>query len=106
MTITIPNTCVNIVCIGQVNSAITVDRTKSQWVDLLPVRTANPAQGTGPLEGPCLPRPDDCGAAGGAVAFWMRQTDTSSSSGVISSRRKDGGVSSNFQVSYSGNTLR
>ena len=75
-------------------------------MDLLPVRTANPAQGPEPLVGPCLPRPDDCGAAGGAVAFWMRHTDASSSSGVISSRLKDGGVSTNFQVTYSGNTLR
>ena len=58
----------------QMNNAIFVDRTKRKWVDL------------GILEHVCIARPETCGSAGGAVAFWMKVT--SDIDGFVISSRK------------------
>ena len=42
------------------NTAVTLNHTRRQWVDL------------GILEDACITRPETCGAAGAAVAFWIR----------------------------------
>ena len=41
------------------NSALTLDRTKSQWVDL------------GIHTEACMTRPETCGAAGGSISVWV-----------------------------------
>ena len=59
----------------QVNSAVSLDRTREQWVDL------------GIMEKACITRPETCGAAGGAVSFWIRIVYGGiNEPGVISSR--------------------
>ena len=79
----------------QVNDAVSLDHTKSQWVDL------------GILEDACLARPETCGEAGGAgVVFWMRISyiNTNYLPSVISSR-KDGSPT-HFNIEYKGDLLR
>ena len=46
----------------QVNSALSLNHTRRQWVDL------------GVLEEACIVRPETCGSAGAAVALWLRVT--------------------------------
>ena len=70
----------------QNGNAISLDATKSQWVDL------------GVLEGACLAQQGSCGDAGGALAFCMilpHQAD--GWRGVISSR-KDWQENTNFAI--------
>ena len=56
----------------QVNMALTLMSSKRQWVDL------------GIHTGVCMARPETCGAAGGAVSFWVKVIECSSLGGVIS----------------------
>ena len=57
---------------------MSLDHTKSQWVDL------------GDGGEACIIQPDTCGAAGGAVAFWARVTYMDSHTrGIISSKSND-----------------
>ena len=44
----------------QVNSALALDHTQRQWVDL------------GIHTEACMTRPDTCGSAGGAISLWGR----------------------------------
>ena len=44
--------------------AISLDRAQSQWIDL------------GILSNACITDATHCGTAGGAVAFWMRSTES------------------------------
>ena len=48
----------------------------------------------------CLARPENCGAAGGAVAFWIRGTyrNPSFAPGVISSRTYS--LTTHFEIYY------
>ena len=55
------------------NCAVSTDRTRSQWVDL------------GIHTEACMTRPETCGAAGGAINFWIRLIDCPDEGGVISS---------------------
>ena len=75
---------VNIVCtkvsFDQINDAISLNHTRSQWVDL------------GILTEACITRPETCGALGGAVAFWMRidyNVEEGEYRGIISSADSD-----------------
>ena len=57
----------------QVNSALTLDHTKRQWVDL------------GVHTEACMTLPETCGAAGGAVSMWMKLMECPILCGIISS---------------------
>ena len=58
-----------------------MNRPRRQWVDL------------GILEEACIIRPETCGAAGGAVAFWMRTNhDEGTQHGIISSQSRSDGA--------------
>ena len=57
----------------KVNSALTLDHTKSQWVDL------------GIHTEVCMSLPETCGAAGGAISAWVKMGDCSGVCGIISS---------------------
>ena len=37
----------------------------------------------GVLENTCLPQPQTCGVAGGAIAFWMKLDETSGGEGIL-----------------------
>ena len=67
----------------QINFTLTLDHTKSQWVDL------------GIHTEVCMTRPDTCGAAGGAISVWVRMIDCRPNSfcGIISSITGLGGSS-------------
>ena len=54
------------------NSALTLNGTKRQWVDL------------GIQTGVCMAKPETCGVAGGAIGFWVKVIKCSSLGGVIS----------------------
>ena len=56
----------------QVNSALTLDHTQSQWVDL------------GIHIEACMTRPETCGSAGGAISVWLKVIDCPYG-GIISS---------------------
>ena len=61
----------------QANSAVSLDRTREQWVDL------------GIMKKACITRPETCGTEGGSVAFWLRVIHRGfhfGAPGVISSR--------------------
>ena len=58
----------------QVNSALTLNHTRRQWIDL----------GIHPEV--CMTQLDTCGAAGGAISLWLRVLDCSDWAGVLSSR--------------------
>ena len=55
------------------NSALTLDRTKGQWVDL------------GIHAHVSMTRPETCGTAGGAISLWMKVIDCPTFAGVVSS---------------------
>ena len=55
----------------QVNSALTLDHTKSQWVDL------------GFHTEACMTRPETCGAAGAAMSLWVNIIDCPPISSII-----------------------
>ena len=58
----------------KVNSAWSLDRTRSQWVDL-GIHTET-----------CMSRPETCGVAGGAISIWLNEIDCSSgNAGILSS---------------------
>ena len=57
----------------QVNCAWTLDRTKSEWIDL------------GIHTDIFMTRPDTCDAAGGAISLWVKVIDCATSSGIVSS---------------------
>ena len=57
----------------QVNSGLTFNSTKSQWVDLW-INTDV-----------CMTRPETCGAAGGAISLWLQLIDCTGIDGIISS---------------------
>ena len=57
----------------EVNSAVSLDRTKSQWIDL------------GIHTEACMTRPETCGAAGGAISLWVNVTDCPDLAGIVSS---------------------
>ena len=58
------------------NSALTLDITKSQWVDL------------GYHTEACMTQPETCGAAGGALSLWVNLIDCNGDRpGIISSCR-------------------
>ena len=60
--------------LNQVNSALTLDHTKSQWVDL------------GIQTEVCITHPETCGAAGGAISLWVNIAEgLTSTPGIISS---------------------
>ena len=50
----------------QVNCALSLNRSRSQWVDL------------GIHTEACMTRPQTCGAAGGAISVWINIADCSS----------------------------
>ena len=56
----------------QVNKALALDHTQSQWVDL------------GIHTEACMTRPDTCGAAGGAISLWV--IAIACSGGIVSSK--------------------
>ena len=56
----------------KINSALTLDHTRSQWVDLKIHTEA------------CMTRMD-CGAAGGAISVWVSVNECTGTCGVISS---------------------
>ena len=53
------------------NQAVTTDRSRDQWIDL------------GVHTEACMTRPETCGAAGGAVSFWVMLTNECRGAGVI-----------------------
>ena len=57
----------------QVNKALILDRTKSQWVDL------------GNHTEACMTRPETCSEAGGAISLWINVIDCPSLGGIVSS---------------------
>ena len=63
----------------KINSAVSLDRTKNQWIDL------------GIHTEACMTRPETCGEAGGAISVWMRvidsPTDNLYSYGIISTQQ-------------------
>ena len=78
------------------NDAISLDHTRNQWVDL------------GILTDVCMASPGTCGAAGGAVAFWMRITCCvydNVDRGIISSLKSDMSKQ-NFRIYSSYRVLR
>ena len=62
----------------QVKSAISLDRTRKQWVDL------------GVLKEACITRPETCGAAGGAITLWIRVTHSDNTWRHIITARSQG----------------
>ena len=56
----------------QVNSAVSIDRAKKQWIDL------------GIHTDACMTRPENCGAAGGAVSLWLSVPNNCHSGGIVS----------------------
>ena len=67
--------------------ALSLDRTKRQWVDL------------GIHTEACMTRPETCGAAGGAVSLWVR-VSASSSGGIVSTLAY--GFTTGFNILYYG----
>ena len=57
----------------QVNSALNLNQTKRQWVDLEIHTDA------------CMTRPETCGAAGGAISLWVNAINCSDYCGFVSS---------------------
>ena len=57
----------------QVNSAVSLDRTRNQWVDL------------GIHSEACMTRPETCGTAGGAISLWVKVIDCPRYAGIIPS---------------------
>ena len=55
----------------QVNCAWTLNRTRSQWVNL------------GIHTEACMTRPETCGAAGGAISVWLRLAECPPGAGII-----------------------
>ena len=51
------------IILPQVNKALNLDKTKSQWIDL------------GIHSEACMTRPETCGAAGGAISLWVNLFD-------------------------------
>ena len=71
------------------NQAVTTDHSKRQWIDL------------GVHTEACMTRPETCGAAGGAVSFWMKLVDCPDEfpGGIISSYNyKPHAVTTGFQM--------
>ena len=64
----------------QVNKALILDRTKSEWIDL------------GIHTEACMTRPETCGAAGGAISLWAKMIDCPSSAGIVSSYNSGTGL--------------
>ena len=59
------------------NSALTLDNTKNQWVDL------------GIHTEACMTQPETCGAAGGAISLWVNVMDCPTPvGGIISSNKQ------------------
>ena len=58
----------------QVNNGISTNLTENQWVDLGNLSAVA-----------CLPLPDSCGTAGGAMSVWIRILDCPDGTGIISS---------------------
>ena len=58
--------------LNQVNNAVATNISQAQWIDL------------GVHAEACMTRPETCGAAGGAVSFWMKLIDCNDFGGVIS----------------------
>ena len=56
------------------NNSLSLDGTRSQWLDF------------GYHTNACFSQPDICGAAGGAVSFWINVNDCSDWQGIISSQ--------------------
>ena len=69
----------NIVVISRfflkVNFALSLDRTKRQWIDL------------GYQTKTCMARPETCGAAGGAISMWVNILHRHGKYGIVSSIR-------------------
>ena len=57
----------------QVNCAWILNKTRNQWIDL------------GTHSEACMTQPETCGAAGGALSFWMYVIDFIQVSGLVSS---------------------
>ena len=60
----------------KINGAISFVQTRKQWLDL------------GILDEACIAHPETCGAAGGAVAFWVR-INHDRAGGIVSSCKRD-----------------
>ena len=75
----------------KINSAVSTNRTRNQWVDL------------GVHTEACMTRPETCGAAGGAISVWINVVIecTSAYCGVISSWVA-GSTGSSIYLSYDG----
>ena len=65
--------------IYKVNSALILDRTKRQWIDL------------GTRTEACMTQPETCGATGGAISMWLKIVDCPEGCGVISSHESGTG---------------
>ena len=63
----------------QVNYAVSINRSNSQWIDL------------GVHTEACMTRPETCGAAGGAVSLWLRLTDGCANNKGLLTTRPDSG---------------
>ena len=62
----------------QVNCAWILNKTRNQWIDL------------GVHSEACMTQPETCGAAGGAISFWMYVIEFMEVSGLFSSHAVDG----------------
>ena len=62
----------------QVNSAVSINKTRSQWVDL------------GIHTEACMSQPETCGAAGGAISMWVNIIDCSNNGGIITTELQAG----------------
>ena len=61
-------------CFNQVNSAVSLDHIRRQWIDL------------GLHSEACMTRPETCGEAGGAISAWVNLVECpSSGDGIVSS---------------------
>ena len=61
----------------QINSAVSLDRSQQQWIDL------------GYHTEVCLSQPEFCGAAGGAVSMWLKIIDYYEIGGILETNNID-----------------
>ena len=74
------------------NCALTLNHTKSQWVDL------------GIHTDSCMTQPETCGVAGGAISMWVNLISCPNNGGIITSVMKTG--SSGLQITCSSSSER
>ena len=84
------STLTSCILISKINSALSLDHTKRQWVDL------------GTHTEICMIRLETCGAAGGAISLWVRLNHCPDWSGILTTH----GSGTGFEIYCRDNRMR